>query len=178
MQLVEFDQRPNMPAPAYWIWFPPFAYYRGNYLLASRTYTWATVSGDELQSIFGALVLESIVCFLATYYLDQVLPKEYGVRRHPLFCVRDPLRAAMSKSLVSVDAEEQLEAEAAKEEDPESPVADEDVAQERRLVLFGGATQSPIRIVSIKKRYGGFQAVDGVTLHFEKGCSAMLGDQK
>jgi ABC-type multidrug transport system ATPase subunit len=172
MQIAVLELRPNEPAPALWIMFPPFAYYRGNYLLASRTYTWATVPGDELQTIFGALVLESIVCFLATYYLDQVLPKEYGVRRHPLFCVRDPLRAAINKS-VKIDAEEQLEDE---KEDLESPPdEDADVAQERRLVLSGGAAQAPIRVVNIKKRFGGFQAVDGVTLHFEKGCSAMLG---
>jgi hypothetical protein len=28
MQYVVFDERPNMPVPAYWIWFPPFAYFR------------------------------------------------------------------------------------------------------------------------------------------------------
>ena len=73
------------------VWFPPFAYYRGLWLLTGRTYFWSEVFVDELGSIFGFLFLETLLCVAATVYFDQVLPKEYGVRRHPLFCIRDPV---------------------------------------------------------------------------------------
>ncbi len=172
MQTNVFASRPHLPAPAYWISFPPFAYYRGTYLLATRTYSWHEVPGDELLTIYGVLVLQTVLCFLATYYLDQVLPKQYGVRRDSLFCVKRAKAKGSSSTAVF------RERESLEEKDLEGTAAaaeDDDVAQEHELVLSGGAAQAPIRVVEIKKSFGNLKAVDGVTFHCDKGCSAVLG---
>ena len=39
----------------------------------------------------GYLVLDAILYGILAFYLENVLPKEYGVRRTPCFCVKDAL---------------------------------------------------------------------------------------
>ena len=73
----------------------PFGYARIVQLLVLSTYTIDTMSA-ELATLIGMLVLDAILYTLLAFYLDAVLPREFGVRSHPLFFLR-PLRALLSR---------------------------------------------------------------------------------
>ena len=107
--------------------FAPFAYSRAFYLLLLSTYTISTMSA-ELSALLGMLALDAVLYFALGIYLDAVLPREFGVRSHPLFflqplkrlLLRTPRQIAVSKTHTTrrdVDIEE-----------------DEDVRRERELV--------------------------------------------
>merc|ERR1712196_348922 len=70
--------------------FAPFAYNRICTLLLSSTFTFDTLS-PELAALIGVLVLDIILYYLLGFYLDAVLPREFGVRSHPLFFL-EPLK--------------------------------------------------------------------------------------
>jgi hypothetical protein len=42
-------------------------------------------------------LINAAVFFLAAWYLDQVLPNEWGAKRHPLFCCSEKTTAIMTK---------------------------------------------------------------------------------
>ena len=65
---------------------PPFAYYRGVSLLGARSYV-LDDAGGEYATILGFQLLDVVWCLLLVAYLDEVLPKQVGIRRHPLFCI-------------------------------------------------------------------------------------------
>ena len=74
--------------------FPPFAYNRICTLLLSSTFTFDTLS-PELASLIGMLTLDVVLYYTLGLYLDAVLPREFGVRSHPLFCLRPLTRLCM-----------------------------------------------------------------------------------
>ena len=70
----------------------PVAYYRGVHLLFERTIDLATDA--EMRAIFAWLGADIVLYAVLALYLDAVLPRQYGVPRHPLFFLRPLARLA------------------------------------------------------------------------------------
>ena len=47
----------------------------------------AAMAHRELPSLLGMLYLDAALYFVAAVYLEEVLPSQFGIRRHPLFCI-------------------------------------------------------------------------------------------
>jgi hypothetical protein len=56
----------------------PIAYYRAIHLLFTRTYTFDYLQG-EMASIFTYLLIDCGVYAVLALYLDQVMPRQFGV---------------------------------------------------------------------------------------------------
>jgi len=174
VQLLVFSSRPFLPAPGWWVWFPPFAYFRAITLLTQRTFLWSDLSGDaELVQIWGYLILSTVVLVLVTVYLDQILPKEFGTRRRPLFCLEDLVRGIRKRTR---EKDVDLESEAEYTESV-GESSDPDVNYERHLVDHESqeSRDAKIQVKHLRKRFGGFVAVKDLCLTFFDGCSALLG---
>jgi hypothetical protein len=50
---------------------------------------WTLSKKSEFIWCLVALYIAAVVYFVVFLYLDQVLPSEYGVTKHPLFCFID-----------------------------------------------------------------------------------------
>ncbi|KAM9956625.1 hypothetical protein ACTFIR_003351 [Dictyostelium discoideum] len=89
------------PVPYYWI--PLLAFYRGMSQLSTQcgidlcpewsAYTWEF----EMSKIIFWLYIDAIVYLLIALYLDQVLPREFGVPSHPLFFLKPILNLFKNK---------------------------------------------------------------------------------
>ncbi|CUG86889.1 ABC transporter, putative [Bodo saltans] len=74
--------------------FSPTAFGVGTRLLFSYEVNdgmgWADVSSTEdtmnMGTVFALLIIDCILYLLLTLYLDEVLPGEWGSKRHPCFC--------------------------------------------------------------------------------------------
>lgn len=83
----------DRPMPKAWFIWPQFAMVRGIFLFTkactqeNQCYVplWELQSSDEMTGVLGMLVLDAVVYFLLFLYLDQVLPRSYGIPKHPLF---------------------------------------------------------------------------------------------
>jgi ATP-binding cassette subfamily A (ABC1) protein 3 len=65
-------------------------------------------NGYPLPLVYFMLVLDTILYMLLTLYFDAVLPSEWGTRKHPCFCIVDPIRWCLRKSgaMSSADGED------------------------------------------------------------------------
>lgn len=136
----------------------------------------------------GYLVLDSILCMLLAWYLENVLPKEFGVSRSPCFCFTDgyrlikrltgsgdPIKDSLLDSQVEPDATTQ---NATDYKALVSVAEDDDVQAERRRMLTNEIpADSSIKIHGLRKVYpGGFVAVEDLSCHMENGeCFGLLG---
>jgi hypothetical protein len=57
-------------------------YFQSKQITASFT----TINNYNLQVALLSFVVNSLACILLVWYLDQVIPNEFGAKRHPLFC--------------------------------------------------------------------------------------------
>eukprot|EP01113_Clastostelium_recurvatum_P037192 TRINITY_DN5407_c1_g1_i1.p1 TRINITY_DN5407_c1_g1~~TRINITY_DN5407_c1_g1_i1.p1 ORF type:complete len:917 (-),score=122.67 TRINITY_DN5407_c1_g1_i1:648-3347(-) len=76
--------------PLYYFIYAPFAFYRSIQVLsfqctASSCPDWQFFVHSELLTSFFSMLLCSVAYIVLGLYLDVVLPREYGVRKHPLF---------------------------------------------------------------------------------------------
>lgn len=78
--------------PQWMMYYPNFAYVRSIYLLLDPC-TWDTCLGDfemaptEFHEMIFWMFFDSIAYLLISIYLNEVIPQEYGVSKHPLFLV-------------------------------------------------------------------------------------------
>lgn len=58
--------------------------------LAGPGVSWSDVSDSKMNiaACYGYLILAGILWFLLALYLEEVLPQEFGVQRHPLFFLK------------------------------------------------------------------------------------------
>ncbi len=59
-----------------------------NYIIFLLTFILALTFSDELSKVLIFLYLDAALIFLLSLYLEAVLPREYGVPKHPLFFVK------------------------------------------------------------------------------------------
>uniref|UniRef100_A0A7S2IPG3 ABC transporter domain-containing protein n=1 Tax=Haptolina brevifila TaxID=156173 RepID=A0A7S2IPG3_9EUKA len=155
--------------------FSPFAFFRGINLLNRRTYALSYMTAeDEMYTVLIYLACDTIVYFVLAMYLDLILPKEFGVARHPLFPLL-PLKRLICKSPPPQPA-------------PAMDDEDDDVAAERRTVESAvkarhttssteASASNPIESLSLRKVYkGGKVAVVNQTfsVHHDE-CFGLLG---
>lgn len=96
---------------------------------------------------WAALLVGIVFWFFLYIYLDSILPSEYGITRHPLFCLR--------KKQAVVD-------------DVYSPRAD---IESSHL-----GAEDPIKLMQLTKKFGAFKAVDSLTFSIREGeVFTMLG---
>jgi hypothetical protein len=75
-------------APIVFLFWPPFAFYRAvqliniaSYDLALRPFSLSDiVYGTEIFTCLSALIVEIVILFGVSYYLEAVFPSEFGVK--------------------------------------------------------------------------------------------------
>lgn len=83
----------NTPYPVWTFIWPQFSFMRGMYLLndacALQGQCYGPITklrwGDEFSKALLAIYLAGIIFYILFLYLDAVLPREYGIPKHPLF---------------------------------------------------------------------------------------------
>lgn len=175
----------------FWFYFlyAPFACYRGLYLIgitcfAMECITWDQVAvGSQMFYILLFLYLDMIIYFVLAFYLDQVLPSEYGVPKHPLFFM-DPLKKFIqSKRSKGSSAEKNALLRRDEETvDDEEELDDDVIAERKRVREHRYPDDSPIVIHNLKKTYPAQvgqpekKALRGLSLALSKGeCFGLLG---
>ena len=155
-------------APVGYFLFAPMAYYRGVYLLTQRSYVIEDVSSsDELVKIIMWVGLDAVFYFILTLYLDNVLPKTYGVSKSPIFCITDLCgrwRRRMNKFTPTIPSD--------------TSVVDDDVlAEYQRVAAKSYPEAAPVQVMNLVKEFsGGKVAVNNVSLVIEdKMCFGLLG---
>ena len=161
------DPFERLPAPLFLV--APIGYYRGIHLLFKRTYSFDYFHG-EMADVFNYLIIDIFLYFFLALYLDAVMPRQYGVVRHPLFFL-EPCGRAVRRLLGNNGVERVAAAESTNE--------DEDVRAERTMIdeSSAGDDNISIRTAHLRKVYSAEKvAVDDLCLSIRRGeCFGLLG---
>jgi ABC-type multidrug transport system ATPase subunit len=147
-----------------------------------------------LREVYVVMFIEWIILMILAIYCELVVPSQYGVSRHPLFCIRkgsffyscfcsgkeDEEVASKSTSGVQHSSHnEDLRRGTGEYDLPADKHFPDDVTVVRRDALLN--REDPIRLVNIVKVYpsregGEFRAVDNLSLTVKKSeCVGFLG---
>jgi ABC-type multidrug transport system ATPase subunit len=79
--------------PNYLIWYPHFAFTRSIYILSYNCGYYKCVESmsemsDEFIKCMVLLYVTGFITLVLALYLNEILPREFGVPRHPLFCIK------------------------------------------------------------------------------------------
>ncbi|PRP82363.1 ATP-binding cassette sub-family A member 3 [Planoprotostelium fungivorum] len=146
----------NDPPPWYLMLFPPYALNRGVWVIGASLFqsaqplSFSDIFHGELIRIYGCLVASAVFLFLCTIYLENVLPKEYGVREplhFPYLHFRDMLRKRRGKEL-----------------------------NDRTSLLFNTPNNQELIDIRGIQEYPGKKALSGLSLQIRDGeCVGLLG---
>ncbi|KAN0029592.1 hypothetical protein ACTA71_007723 [Dictyostelium dimigraforme] len=177
------------PVPYYWV--PLLAFYRGMSQLSTQCgidlcpewseYTWEF----EMSRIIFWLYIDAIAYLLLALYLDQVLPREFGVPSHPLFFLKPITKLFKNKdsqsntnngrysetsSLINstyFDLENNIN------NNGEQTIIDDDVLEEKEMIINRkyNANDMTVVIEGLTKHYAGRPkpSVDNLYLSVRKG---------
>lgn len=168
-----YDQ--NSKAP-WWFWaYPYYAFYRGIFLMFMpcleekqciqwfETDTWY---GGELGKSYLCMSVQIVGIQILAWYLNHVLPQEFGISKHPLFFL-SPLKQLIPSRWHSWDKNNLYSLDETK---------DATVLAHERNVLAGDYDQEPLVIKQLHKRYGSKVALKELTLGVRRGeCFGLLG---
>jgi len=184
--------------------YPPFAFYRGVFVFEDacidlNCFDLSDLGNNpDVYEIFLYLFIECLVLYPVTYYLQSVLPNEFGVRRSPIFFL-EPIINYFRKpkgynpiGLEPEDGEDEREVKLNISSEMSGNrvkslsldgVEDEDVVEERRKVFSGDyPNNTQVVVKNIKKEYEGRygqpkkKALHGVTFSInENECFGLLG---
>jgi len=185
------------PVPYYF--YPLFAFYRGFAIISTlcgieQCPTWSQYTFDfEPTKIIFWLYIDALFFLIFSLYLDQVLPREFGVPKHPLFFlqpIKDLFSSPSSSSFDTTITPDKRD-EKKKEEtrlliDTEEQQLlgddeiDEDVEAEKQKIINRDYDPAKTTIVinNLTKHYSGRPkpALDSLYLTIEKGETvALLG---
>ena len=170
------------PPAAYYIW-PPFAFYSAIHYIniasyddTMMPYSMSTLSNasDPVAMAYIALVIGAVAYLLVAFYLEAVLPSQYGTRKPFYFPITDGFH--MIKRLAAPKVDVDIE-KAGSETDINRPIDEEevqfedaDVKAERKRVMAGIDLEgAPLVIKRLRKEYpGGKVAVKDITLALER----------
>jgi len=154
---------------------PPFAFYRGLWIIGEgcatgvcpQSLAWGS---SQIPVIILFLSVGSVVFLVLGVYLDEVLPSEFGVRKHPLYpyyAIRDMICVPKNEYQKQHD------------QDMHSVVEDSDVANERNKVQhfkIEDERKYPVVIHNLSKVYDDKVAVVDTSLALRnKECFGLLG---
>jgi ABC-type multidrug transport system ATPase subunit len=101
--------------PSYFYLYPHFAMTRAVYLLSYNCGYYKCIEdwhevNDELTYCLLSLYLGGAVYMVIALYLNEIVPRQYGVPRHPLFCIKGREAAVdiPDDPLTSLEPEEEL----------------------------------------------------------------------
>lgn len=138
------------------------------------------------------MVINIIMCFSLGWYIDQIMPGKWGIRRHPLFFISSIFRLVKrifdrgNKRVVDQELGEEAERESLLDEDGEGAnvndahfidMDDDDVRRERsrvqRLLLPKNAQERKqfptVVLKNLSKKFGAKIAVNDVNLALRRG---------
>ena len=170
--------------PTSMIYYPPFAFCRIIYDLSIKCENGTCLRGfydftPEMSYCLLSLYLGAVVFMALAMYLNEVLPHEYGIRKHPLFflqyCWRRNVDHLKQRKVVADLAYSVAQVEEVNQES--NDLEDEDVKRERLFVrdIQDSYSNYPLIIKDIRKVYksvGGKPAkvaVKNLSLHIKKG---------
>ena len=160
----------DKPMPTAWFIWPQFAMVRGIYLftasctLQNACYDelWNVSRDDELARVLAMLALDAVLYFILYLYFDQVLPKTYGISKHPCFCFQPLIRLCRRKQFkddsLLLEAEEDvvvMDSDVQKEEDRVERLSEDDITNTYPLVLrklrkvYDGAQRPAVKALSL-----------------------------
>lgn len=189
--------------PEIFLLYSQFSFARGVYIMVtdcSLYYQCLSLtdieSGDEMYGVLISLWLTAFFYTVLALYLDQVLPSQFGVPKHPLFFL-DPIKewwarqqakknASAVGTLRIADVNTGLGPRYTSIEDVEAnngkahadPHEDPDVAAERLKVETGMIDpHAPVIIRNLRKVFGDNKvAVKNLSMHIDDGeCFGLLG---
>jgi len=199
-----FQNYTTVPPYFVFLW-PPFAFYRCLSVMAvacgvlkclSNFNDMWDIAGGQILVLTIMLFLEAIFLLLLAVYLEQVIPKQYGVPKHPLFPLKylwglfkkkkpsivADIENAEKVSLIKKNNYELLHQEEGEEITKDEELEDDedlDVRNERLKVETRNYDKnSPIIIENLHKKYSGYDkiAIKNLTLSITKGeCFGLLG---
>jgi len=184
---------PLQRAPWWYMWYPPFTFVRGIYLIELgganqvpvQFLSPSTGPSSEMAAVYMILAAQAVIFFLLSIYIDLVMPKEWGNQRSPLFPILwlvDKCRSTVG----SGKSNDGYSAIADEEEvylDPESAdrrysvkLRQSGIAEEARKATHDESYY--LRCIDITKRYGKKLALDHFYLAMpESGeCFGLLGE--
>ncbi|OMH81975.1 ABC transporter A family member 9 [Zancudomyces culisetae] len=163
---VTFIFDTTIPIP-YLLW-PPFAMYRAIAALNNAAvsterpgYTFSdVVSGDVVFNCLIAMAIEWLVLLVLSFYLMNVLPGKYGVKRPWHFPITDLFRK-----------EDEIPEDPGALDEEELKLEDQDVKNERSRIIDGKYPRdSPLILRRVRKVYpGGKLAVKDISFAISKG---------
>jgi len=148
-------------APWWYIWFPPWTYIRGFYLIENSlvngpAMTLLTIP-NEMILVLALLPVQAVIMFFAAYYLEQVMPKDWGNRRPFYFpimslihLVKKPTRSVYIPDDSELDIEE-----------------GEDCAAERQRAKDTENSKYVMNCINIRKEFGHKVALHAMSLAIE-----------
>ncbi|EFA86292.1 hypothetical protein PPL_00079 [Heterostelium album PN500] len=155
--------------------FPPFSLFRGLKILATSVtfgengLKAADIVSSGMADVYGFFIIESIIFLILALYLEEVLPSDYGVKRHPLFFLKPSYWRGDKVVVAPIDLNPTMEGEPA------------DVAEERRRVMETKELLA-LEVLDLNKVYpaqGGAKrkvAVKALALGVDQGiCFGFLG---
>ena len=155
--------------------------------MSTRTIQFSNfVASDEIGQLFGFLLIDTGLWGVLALYLEMVVPKDFGLTLHPLFCFIDPLisiRHLVCPRPGSVASGEGITLAMRRNRSSfrvKLAKEDTDVAQERQKMYEGEVIEDEqaVSIMDLRKIYPGASrpAVDNVTFHIERDqCFGLLG---
>eukprot|EP01128_Nolandella_sp_AFSM9_P010418 TRINITY_DN7197_c0_g1_i1.p1 TRINITY_DN7197_c0_g1~~TRINITY_DN7197_c0_g1_i1.p1 ORF type:complete len:1837 (-),score=357.54 TRINITY_DN7197_c0_g1_i1:66-5192(-) len=173
---TEGDER----MPAFLSVFAFFPYVRGiylmNYACATSLMCYGPITelpvSDEIVSCIISLAL-CTVCYLVLFlYLDAVLPREYGIPKHPLFFI-DAISSwfkSDNSGVADIETTPLLQSTGGE---------DSDVARMRQAIQSGkfSLSDNPLVTAALHKKYGDKVAVESLYLKVPKSsCFGLLGE--
>jgi len=134
--------------------YPPLAFYRGITIISQEcgNFVCPQTIGTEMTQIVLDLWLAAPILIVLALYLDQVLPKQYGVRKSPFFFLKTPWRLIKRRIFKKEESKmDEVIENLIKNED-------EDVAKERKRITEGEISSADYTIViyNLSKTYKSF----------------------
>ena len=117
----------------------------------------------ELMKCIAILYISPWILILIGIYLYEVLPKQYGIRRHPLFFLIDPFKKKIGDAVNPLPIEHRLDAEYG--------TLDEEVEKEhQKAVKLENKSGIPLVVSGLSKQYPGsdFMSLKDLNLVLEK----------
>ena len=144
------------------------------------------VFSDEIGQLFGFLLIDTALWGALALYLELIVPKDFGLSLHPLFCLIDPviaMRDCLCQRPASIASGEGITLAMRRNKSSfrvKLAKEDADVAQERQRMYEGEIIEDEqaVSIMDLRKIYPGSTrpAVDNVTFHIERDqCFGLLG---
>lgn len=131
-------------------------------------YSFFPIKTDDGVVVFSGndalimLIADVFIYFILYIYMDLVLPNEYGIKKHPLFFIKDCFKSkAKFERGISVQMDDQSLLSRTYSENIGKPQYEEKLPD-----TFNN--EALVKIFNLQKKFGETKAVDGISLNLYK----------